>query len=50
MEKTLAWFKYEYNVLNEIKKKNETNMTLIKTEVQDLKQEAVKIRNEVNAE
>jgi len=34
----------------EIKKKNETSLTMIKADVQDLKQEAAHIRNQVKAE
>jgi len=50
LEKNLAWYKFEYDSLMEIKKKNETSLTMIKADVQDLKQEAAHIRNQVKAE
>ena len=36
LEKSLAWFKFEFDSLLEIKKKNETSLNMIETDVQDL--------------
>ncbi len=36
LEKSLAWFKFEFDSLLEIKKKNETTLNMIDTDVQDL--------------